>query len=256
MAYPSAAPAPAQKKGKGVLIGIILIVLSFVVFGVGIGVGVVSLAGVFSEFKTVGTGTSTVQLKSGEHSIYTSSSSFLNTPDVKIKAPSGADVPVSSSSSSSSYTNNSETYYATGTFDAPTDGTYTVTVSPDSFSGSSGFSSSSRTTVAIGPPTSRIGAAIALGLGLLFGGIFLGGFLFLIGLIVLIVGLVRRSKAKNPPTTPYGGYGGPGQPYGTPGYAAPSPGGVPGYASPPPAPGYGTPPPGPPGSPGAPPAGS
>jgi hypothetical protein len=245
VAYPNAAPAPAHKvkKSKGVLWGIVLILLSVAVAVAGVIIGAIGIGGAFSEFKTVPSGTSTVQLKPGEHNIYSSSSSFLSTPEVTILSPSGGEVPISRSSSSSTYSNSSDTYTATGSFNAPTDGTYTVKVGSENVSGSGGLSTSSRTSVAIGPPGSEIAAALGIGFALIFGGLGLGTLLFIIGVVALIVGLVRSSKAKNPPTTPYGGYGGGG--YGT--YGAPAPGGytpppAPGGYSPPPAPGGYTPP--------------
>ncbi|MFN8040272.1 MAG: hypothetical protein U0Q07_13755 [Acidimicrobiales bacterium] len=222
MVAPSAASAPAQKKGKGVVIGIVLIVLSFVVFGAGIAVFAVALSGISTDFRTVGSGTSSVQLSAGEHGVYSTRSNFT-APDVSIKGPNGEDVAITNSSSSSTYTVNSDSYNGIGTFNAPSSGTYTVTVTPDSISTGSGFSSSSKSTVAIGPSISALGGTVALALGGIFGGIGLGSVLFIIGVIVLIVGLVRRSKAKNPPTTPYGGYGAPAYPGYPPaqGYAQP-----------------------------------
>ena len=155
MTAPSAASAPAQKKGKGVVIGIVLIILSFVVFGVGLAVGIVSLSGAFSDFKTVGTGTSSVQLNAGEHSVYSSTTSY-GTPDVSIKGPSGEDIAITTATGSTTYSNNSDSYRGVGNFNAPSSGTYTVTVSPESRSTGSGFSSSSRSTVAIGPSISSL----------------------------------------------------------------------------------------------------
>ncbi|UDY37751.1 hypothetical protein [Dermatobacter hominis] len=71
--------------------------------------------------------------------------------------------------------------------------------------------------------------------------------LFLLGLVLLIVGLVQRSRARRPPTGPYGGWPpqwgppsgyGPPPGYGQPGYGPPPGYGSPGYGQP----GYGPPP--------------
>ena len=60
-----------------------------------------------------------------------------------------------------------------------------------------------------------------------FGVLGVSGLLFVIGTILLIVGLVQRSRSGRPPTTPYGGmpapWGPPQQPWGQP-YPHPAPG--------------------------------
>ncbi len=96
-----------------------------------------------------------------------------------------------------------------------------------------------------------------------FGVLGVSGLLFVIGTILLIVGLVQRSRSGRPPTTPYGGmpapWGPPQQPWGQPYPTQPQGWPPPAPPTPPPAPGSGwtqpptVPPPGPP--PAAPPAG-
>ena len=63
-----------------------------------------------------------------------------------------------------------------------------------------------------------------------FGVLGLGGFMFVLGVVLLIVGLVMRSRSNRPPTVPFGG-----QPYGGPPPAGPvHPAPPPGWQPPPP----------------------
>ena len=79
-----------------------------------------------------------------------------------------------------------------------------------------------------------------------FGVLALGGFMFVLGVVLLIVGLVMRSRSNRPPAGPYGGQPYGGQPYGRQQpYGGQPHGGQP-YGSPPDGPGpvYPAPPPG------------
>jgi len=122
-------------------------------------------------------------------------------------------------------------------FRAPTAGAYTIEASTV---GEPGLRSGDR--VAIGRPLfdgSQIGGIL--------GSLALGAISFLVGLVVLIVTIVRRSRVKRRPAMTYGGP----SPYGGAPYGGPQPGAAPGYPqvpgawSAPQAPGWGAPPAGP-----------
>ena len=235
-------PAPVAKKPKGALItGIVLVVLSVVVFIAGIVWGGVKVATTVSDSPVFATpGQVTTTLDAGEHALWTPTTGLTLPPAaVTVTGPSG-EVTTSrySSSTSVTVTKGSDSYSPELTFNAPTTGSYTVVV--DDIGGT--------TDVLVGPPPGIVGdtfivIAAAFGVASLIG---------LVGVVLFIIGLVARSRAKKaaqPPVGP-GGYGpGPGGYAPQPGY-----GQQPTYGQPPagPQPGYGQPPagppPGPPGS--------
>ncbi|MEZ5141256.1 MAG: hypothetical protein R2726_01875 [Acidimicrobiales bacterium] len=168
-------------------------------------------------------------------------------PTVTVRNPSGDDVTVSSSGcDANSSQATSTSFKIIGSFTASTPGAYTLQVGSVSGAGTS--------EVVAGPPFTTLATKIAVWFGLAF---VVGGLLALVGLIVMIVGLVRRSRARRallgPPPGAWGGPGpgGPGGPGG--GWGAP-PGGAPtgppsGPSGAPPSGPYGTPPSGPSGAP-------
>jgi len=237
-------PVPAPKKPKGMLItGIVLVVLSIIVFIGGIVWGGVAVATSVSDSPVFSApGEVTTTLDAGEHALWTPvSGSFLFADDVTITGPGGevTGTDYFATSGSVSVTKGNTSYSPEVTFTAPTTGSYTVVVAEGG----------PATDVLVGPPSGIVGdtfviIAAALGIASLIG---------VIGLILFIVGLVKRGRAKRagqPPMGP-GGYGAPGgypgQPaYGQqPGYGQPQPGysqPQPGYSQP--QPGYGQPQPG------------
>ena len=122
-------------------------------------------------------GTTTQQLKQGSNTVYAlkDGSPTFGIDDVSVEGPSGS-VPVSRTSMNETVNLNQDTYQGIASFNAPADGTYTVTVR-----GSAGRAAVS--TSVVGFFGSSLGA---------IGVITMGGLLALIGLIVFIVGLVRR----------------------------------------------------------------
>jgi hypothetical protein len=102
--------------------------------------------------------------------------------------------------------------------------TYVVVAEIDVESSGDQIAECSSTGFAIGPRIAVFGVV-----GLVLAGVFGGGLLFVIGLVLLIVGIVRRRKQ---PPSAFGqpGYGPPGYgqaPYGQPGYGPPPQGGPP-----------------------------
>ena len=187
-------------------------------------------------------GTKTLTLDEGEWVVYYESTldwgSYYTPPSVTVSDARGRDVALRYHSSSS-YTQGGRRGESLWSFDAPTSGAYTIDVAT------------------VGEPVSTRGGQIAVGRPLFSGGavasilgsIALGAVSFIAGLVVLIVTIVRRGRAKRPLPGPYGSgahggvpgmvpYGGP-SPYGSP--SAPA-----GWPPPAPAAPSWPPPPGPP----------
>jgi hypothetical protein len=241
MAYPAQAPAPPKPKGMFIT-GIVLVVLAIVIFVACLIWGTTKIVTAASDSPVIDApGETTTTLEAGEHALWTPiDGEFLFADDVTITGPSGevrgTDY-FSSSSGSVTLTKGTQSFSPEVTFTAPTTGAYTVEV----------LESGPTTDVLVGPPPSTVTQAFAI-IAVAF---VLAGIIGLIGLILFIVGLVKRGKAKRPPSGPYGpppGYAQPptyGQPpaYGQPPGYAPQPGppappgyGQPGPYTPPPAP--------------------
>ncbi len=189
----------------------------------------------------------------------------LTPANVKVTGPGSSTVTVSQATTVQTINDNTSVYTAAVTFKAPTAGSYTVTIASSSASASG--------SVLVGPTATSLGTRIA---GWLLG-LIAAGLVFVVGFVLLIVGLVRRSRAGRVPwpgapgfagypggpgAYPPGGYppgGYPPGPYGPrPGPSGPGAGPYPGPSGPGagPYPGPGGYPPGPygpgPGGPGAP----
>lgn len=222
------AAAPPKKGGGLIWTGVILLVLGVVG---GIVLVVLAATNIGSQFdRQVNVpGRASFNLNSGDYGVYLiSSSSTFSTPDVTITDPSGNEVALRRGDSNFNGNSGSNSVRSINEFTATTSGSYTVNAI--------GGSSTVNQQVAIGPPVSGLVGAV----GLIFGGICGGGLFALVGLILLIVGLVSRSRGKKQAATP-GGY--PGATYGgAPAYGSVPP--APGAVGPPPAPGgYGAVPP-------------
>lgn len=242
MTQPSGAPPQKKKGGVALVLGIVLLVLS-VVGGIGgIALGGTKIADFENQTQRVSVGSSkTLNLTAGDYTIYTKLSFSSIASDVTITDPDGKAVTKRPVSGSLSTTINGSTWYAEDDFTVTKAGNHKIEAKGD-FGSPTGGSGE----IIVGP---SFASSVGVALGLILGGVFGGGLLFVIGLVLLIVGLVRRGKSKRPnvPMMPptYGGppgYGGP--PAGPPGYGGPPPG-PPGYGGPP-----AGPPPGPPGYPG------
>lgn len=219
------APAAPKLKGKGLSItGALLMVLGAVLVVVGI-VGTVSAAAKFvSDLGAVSTTPATItrDLTAGTtYAVYVEATggtgtngdpftSDVSASDITVKGPDGSSITVNDmGSSTQTVDNNGSTFGALITFTAPTTGQYTIDVA-----GSGGR-------VLVAPDVLAIGKSFALAafipVGILVG---------LLGLVLLIVGLVRRSSSKRALAQPgYAtgpGYAG-GAGYAGPGYVASAP---------------------------------
>ena len=223
--------ADATKAPKGFLIaGLVSILLAFG----GCGYGCVSVVGVGSDLvdaltntQPVAIGTSTTLSSSTEFAAIATTSSATCT----VQDDSGSSVSLDSPPTGSDFTLdvNGQTYEVRYWFDAQEGTSYEVSCS-DEISGATGGE------YIVGSVPSLTGLVTGAS------AVIAGFVLFLLGVIFLIVGLVKRSRWKKN-RGDSASFGGP-----TPG-APPAPGG---YGAPPPAPGgYGGPPP----MPGAPPGG-
>jgi len=231
-----------MRPGRGLLIsGVVLVVASVI--------GVAAAVWIFGS--TVGKGVSddlsspsfpvptrqSVQLDAGDYVVYGSASSSeigSGIESVTVTAPGGGAVPAHSSTSQT-LTRNGSSYRSVVTFTAATTGRYQLDVQGDA----------GRTVVIGRSFTEYLGG---LGTGVVVG--ILSALLFLVGLVLIIVGAVKRSNARRAPAPagyPPSGYGPTPAGYGPPppGYGQPpGHGQQPGYGQQPP--GYGQPPPPPP----------
>jgi hypothetical protein len=162
----------------------------------------------------------------------------IDPASVSVVAPDGSAVPVFIDDDTETLTRGSAIYSGSLVFDAPANGDYEMQ-----------FADQNPTTVVVARSlTDAFRSAL-----LWFGTGALGGALFIAGLVMLIVGVTRRGRAKR---AAYAGWGAiPAQPwYGSPPpsqWTPPAPGApqyppAPGYPPPPPVPGYPPPPPPPP----------
>lgn len=254
---PSAPVATEKPKGAvGIWIGVLLIV-GGIVLGIALVVGgAKSLLSGFDDLQRVPiNGGGVVRIDdTGSQTIYaekvsTSGGTSFNTstygtyaPDVAVRVigPDGGDVTVKTPGTTETYTYDGRDGVSIGRFDAATAGEYRIVTRAED----GGFQP--YTTIAVGQGLEWSG------IGAILGGVFGGGLVVLIGIILVIVFAVRRSRSKKriaQASAPYPAPGG-GWPA-APGYA-PSGYAPTGYAGGYAGGGYG--PTGAPGAPGSPPA--
>ncbi|HWJ97148.1 MAG TPA: hypothetical protein VNQ33_03245, partial [Acidimicrobiales bacterium] len=240
-APPPAVAAPAKPKGAiGIWIGVLLIVVGIVLGIVLVVAGVKSFANGFNDLQHVPiNGAGIVRIEgTGSQSIYaerptstggttfntstgTTFSGYGPNVAVRVIGPDGRDVAVRVPSGREDYRADYREGVRIGKFDAPVEGEYRIVSRLQDPNGNW--------------DEIAVGHAIELsGIGTIAGGIFGGGLIVLIGIIVVIIFAVRRSRSKkqiSQGSAPYpGAYGAPmaGWPAG-PGYAPPA---APGYGSP------------------------
>jgi heme/copper-type cytochrome/quinol oxidase subunit 2 len=196
MAYPQsgpppAGPTPAKKVGiGGCLISVALLVLSGIAFFGLIAWATIGIVNDLQAEPGIAVGeTGTVQIDAtGQQFIFLGNfdggSIPTTDPEVTVTDPAGNEVPVQAPTSSSSGTSGSGSFRTIGEFQATTTGEYTV---------SSTSSGSADPGARIYPTAIDVGD---LGTKLLIA-IIVGGLLFLAAVVVFIIWLVRRSKAKN-----------------------------------------------------------
>jgi len=234
------APAVPTPRGKGAIVtGAVLLVLAVVCGVAGIAGIVTTASGLISGLGTPRTTptTFTQSFEAGTtYAVYEQALAGTGSKgvpfegrivpgDVTVTAPDGSTLTIDDAPSlTETFTNGSRTYVVVATFVAPTAGTYTVDIA------------TTDTVVLVAPSVTAVAKALPW-----FGLIGVGALLGLVGLVVLTVGLVRRSSSRRPAVPPghavpgaiagptYGqpAYGQPayGQPaYGQPTYGAPAPG--------------------------------
>lgn len=201
------APQTQKRVGAGgCLVSLFVFVLSIAAF---IGIVVWATLGVVDDLKAAPsvplgssapvsvTNTGTQYLFMGN--LDSGGSIPLADPLITVTDPSGNEVRVSASTTTSSSSSGSASFRSIGEFNATTAGNYTI----DTTGAASTASTSSRSGTKVYVTNLNVGN---LGAKLLtaFG---VGGLLFLLSLILAIVWLVRRSKAKKSTMPPYqGGY--------------------------------------------------
>lgn len=264
-AAPAAPSAPAPQKPKGAIgiwIGVLVIIAGIVLGIVLVVAGAKSLLNGFGDLQRVPingggvvrieeAGTQTIYAERPSTSSGTSfSSGSFNTfaPDVAVRVigpGESGDVVVNTGGAQETYTYDGRDGVSIGTFYASAPGTYRIVTQLQD--------GSSWNMIAVGT-----GLELS-GIGAILGGVFGGGLVVLIGIVLVIVFAVRRSRSKKrlQPASPYPsaynpagagwpaapGYAPPGAPggYGAPpapgGYAAPAAGAWaadnPGWAAPP-----------------------
>ena len=218
-------PAPPKPKGKGfVVTGAILLVLGIVLGIIGIAGAVGAAAKFVNDLGAVATAPATItrDLTAGTtYAVYVEATggtgsnddpftSDVSSSDITVKGPDGSDVAVNDmGSSAQTVDTNGSTYGALVTFTARTTGQYTIDVA------------GSGAHVLVAPDALAIGKSFAV-VAFIPVGVLVG----LLGLVLLIVGLVRRSSSKRALAQPgYAtgpGYAG-GAGYAGPGYVASAP---------------------------------
>ncbi|MCX7621184.1 MAG: hypothetical protein N2037_10125, partial [Acidimicrobiales bacterium] len=162
-------------------------------------------------------GTKTFQLSSGDKVVYSRSGTIFAASDVTVTGPDGEPVSVRPVTGTLTVGSGGDSYIGRARFTAPTAGSYKVEI--DSFA----------------PGRAAVGPDLLPGVGggalLMLLSFVVGGGLFAVGLILLIIGLVKRSNFKKSMTPPtYGGGSGMMPPQGFGGYgpmAPPTPGAYP-----------------------------
>ncbi len=197
-----------RRPGPALWLSILLLVLGVAgVVASAVGVGTAVMHSIVDAPVLTSPGKEQVACRTGTYLLYVesgSSSLSATTSSVTVTGPGGENVPVETEATSQSFSKEGGRFSGQLGFVTSTAGTYTVTVHT---SGASVIVAPSFTTAA----QENLGWII---------GIFVSGILAVVGLVLLIVGIVRRSRAKR--AFPYGGsWGAP------PGPAWPPPPGAP-----------------------------
>lgn len=267
----SAGPIPpAKPKGRVALVLGTVLLVSGIALGIVLAVtGVVNMADAVDDYQRVPVpGGGSVELtETGTYHLYYErppslvGDSYFSPSQLAITGPGGAQLPIVVGRTSSTYEFGDRSGRSIGTFRADVAGTYQIrTLQLDGESGDFSFEPTGQIAVTKDSPFRSVGLVLA--------GVFGGGAMVLTGIVLLIVGGVRRSRSKQAayvgPSGP--GWGGPPaggwappapQPWAPPGAApGPQPWSPPGAqpwtpphaADPPPPPGW-VPPPAPPADP-------
>jgi hypothetical protein len=196
------AVAPTKSLPRGMLwTGILLMILGFVVGIAAIVGGVVKVANAASDSaKFTAPGSVDVVLAPGEHAIWVATAGLTPDASATVTGPSGEAVPFTSYNGSTTLSLNGQNYAPEVVFPTTTAGKYTIKIELADPSSALQFPAF------VGPTPASIGKSVLL----VFGLIGVAFFLFAIGVVLLIVALVRRSRARKRAALVAGGY--PGQP--------------------------------------------
>ena len=185
MATPTPAPpapsAPVKKPFAGFIIAPVIFVLTTIIGIALIVMSISTIANTLDEFQSVDAGqTRRITLSTGEYYVFAGAATESATTAVEVMVLDPSGVPVSPDFSGSTYSADSggQHFASIGSFQATVAGTYTVDVS--------------------GPPgtTARIGKVPAGRIiALMVSGIVVGTLGFVVAVIVLIIAIVRRSRA-------------------------------------------------------------
>ena len=195
----TAAPAAPPLRGKGALLtGAVLLVIGAVAIIVGIVLTANAASSVLDNNKIgsaqTAPATFTNQLDGGTtYAVYEATQGVNGTTavqpaDISVTGPSGP-VTISKTSGTVNTTGaDNKTYAEVATFDPPTTGSYTIAVATKG------------SVVAVAPALSTAAKGVAWIVAVV-----LGGFVALIGLILIIIGAVRRSSSRNTQQDAFGG---------------------------------------------------
>ena len=187
---------PKSTKGPGLLISIAAIVLGIIVAVAGI----IGFATRFVDFLDspvyIVPGTARINLDTGTYLVYDLGAVGIDPSELTVTGPNGSDIRVKSTGSNQTISHGSGEYRSTVEFEGPRAGRYVLR-----------FDNAQRTRVIVQHP---LGDLVVDNIGWLLA-IVVGGLIGVAGVIMLIVGIVRRSKDKGTRAMlPMGGVGGPG----------------------------------------------
>lgn len=197
MSYnPTGAPTAPPPRGKGMLItGAVLLAIGIIGIILGIVMTVNAATSLLSKIGAPQTApaTFTSQLDGGStYAIYeatagTGAATTVAPTAISVTGPSGA-VAVSKTGGTVSVTDNNQHFAEVAVFTPPATGSYTIAVAGNG------------TVVAMAPALSTAAKGFAWIVAVIVGGLFA-----VVGLILLIIGAVRRSSSRRPPAGQFGG---------------------------------------------------
>ncbi|ACV80115.1 hypothetical protein [Nakamurella multipartita] len=198
MSYPAAGvPAPPPPRGKGMLItGAVLLGLGIVGIVLGIVMTVNAATSLLSKIGAAQTApaTFTSQLDGGStYAVYeatqgTGAATTVQPTAISVTGPSGAVTVSKTGATVNSVGDNNQNYAEVALFTPPTTGSYTITVAGNG------------AVVAVAPALSTAAKGFAWIVAVIFGGLFA-----VVGLILLIIGAVRRSSSRRAQPSQFGG---------------------------------------------------
>ncbi|MFZ4514799.1 MAG: hypothetical protein ACOYN3_00600 [Acidimicrobiia bacterium] len=184
---------PTRRAGSRVLrVGLILLVIGLVLATAGIGVGLWQVIGVFDHHEELPRvqvpTTQTIDLQKGNIDIWFEARSELFVEPNKVALAvidpnTGDELVIRTPASSETFSGDNQFSKLVGVLVVPATGSYEVIVT-----------GTGAETITFG----NVGvAAFAIGIGLIVIGVFLGGLIALVGVVLIIIGIVKRSNARH-----------------------------------------------------------